>query len=434
MTADVTIFMPVYKAEGFVRDAIESVLAQTYAGIELVIAIEPTNDRSAEICREYMADPRVKVIENSERLGWVGNVNACLDRLATPYFAFCFHDDALEPCFVETLRAALDAHPEAIAAYGAMQKFGAMGGVTPIESIVGTPFSRAVARIRNGFVGYGLKSLQRSAPIFEGLRMPEVGNTGFAADWPYELAYTLRGNFIAVPEVVYRKRFWSESVTAGWQKLGPETRAAEIVALQAEMLKVIGSGGFTQDELLHLVQLILDRFVVKFSLAGDERDLDVIADHRESVAPAQLIAGMLAQVPSDSFDSAVQNVQRIDAAEARRKLARRYRDVGRDDTALHHVQQALRLNPDDVPALILASRLLRGRGDDGLQNAKCFATRATTLDAENPIAWMALAQIHAQAEAWADALRSAETAIRYGLPKPGHAEKLIARARSHLPT
>jgi glycosyltransferase involved in cell wall biosynthesis len=49
----VTIGMPVYNGENFIRDAFNSILAQTYSDWELVISDNASTDRTEQICREY---------------------------------------------------------------------------------------------------------------------------------------------------------------------------------------------------------------------------------------------------------------------------------------------------------------------------------------------------------------------------------------------
>ncbi len=435
MNADVTIFIPVYKAEAFVRDAIESVLAQTYSAFNLIIAVEPTDDGSATICREYASDPRVEVVENPERLGWVGNVNACLDRVKTPYFAFCFHDDALEPIYIEVLRDVLENNPSAVAAYGAMRKFGAVDGVSDVASVVGTPAERAISRLQNAFSAFGLKSLQRSDLILDGLRMPDIGKQGFAADWPYDLAFSIAGDFITVPDVVYRKRFWSESVTAGWQKLDAETRAENVVELQAEMLRVVADAGFDLNERQRIVQLILNRVTLKYGRSDDTTDLLTTADHGERFAPALLIADLLAPGVEPQVKMQDADEVRREAAFTNLRLAKRLLDLGQNAEALQLTRQAMRLDPKSARAQMLLSRLLAQATHDpkaSLEDAAYHAMRATELELENAAAWLQRARVMARRRERSDVRASIETALRFGLKRQDNARALLERAERNL--
>ena len=69
--------MPVYNAEAFVAEAIESVLAQTYPHWELIIVDDGSTDASPEVLKRY-ADPRILMIRQ-ENKGEGGARNTGLD-------------------------------------------------------------------------------------------------------------------------------------------------------------------------------------------------------------------------------------------------------------------------------------------------------------------------------------------------------------------
>jgi len=65
----ITVVMPVFNAERFLKEAIEGVLAQTYPNFELIIIDDVSKDRSWEIIRKYQEkDRRVKAYQNAQNL------------------------------------------------------------------------------------------------------------------------------------------------------------------------------------------------------------------------------------------------------------------------------------------------------------------------------------------------------------------------------
>lgn len=73
----VSIIMPVYNASGTIRDAVDSVLRQTYQNYELIIIEDCSKDDSLSIVRSYeQADSRIRVIENPENKGVAFSRNA----------------------------------------------------------------------------------------------------------------------------------------------------------------------------------------------------------------------------------------------------------------------------------------------------------------------------------------------------------------------
>lgn len=63
----VSIIVPVYNAAPYLRKCIGSILGQTWQDIEVILVNDGSGDGSAEICREFQSDPRVKYFyqENS---------------------------------------------------------------------------------------------------------------------------------------------------------------------------------------------------------------------------------------------------------------------------------------------------------------------------------------------------------------------------------
>lgn len=435
MMKDVTVYMPVYKAEHFVRTAIESVLAQSYKGFHLLISVDPSEDRSAEICSAFSHDPRVTVSINPVRLGWVGNVNACLDRLDTPFFAFCFHDDALEPAFLERLRGALDATPKAVAAFGAMQRFGTINQMVQPVDVVGTPLSRAVACMKGNFPCFSLKNLMRSAPVQQGLRLPITGDQGFAADLAFALGYSLAGDFLAVPEVLYRKSHRADSVTAGWKDIDVQQLAQENNLLRLGMIRIVQSAGLSMGDRQELVQMIL-AWPQKYHPPTTE-DLNGLVDVADLLSPVFIIAALLDPDADLTKAFVIDQHQRTLAGARRLRLAEKFQNLGDMDAALHYAEQAVRLGADGLDAHILLARLALSRPEAQktpalIERASFHAQRAVELNQASPVAWQLLARAQALSGNWLAVQQSAETALSLGISDPKHSESLLLRARNRL--
>lgn len=94
MLADVTIFLPVYNGSNYIRQAMDSVLAQTYTSWKFLIVDNCSTDNTAEICKPYLADPRFTYVLNDVNLGVHGNFFKAVSLVDTKYFAYLSHDDA----------------------------------------------------------------------------------------------------------------------------------------------------------------------------------------------------------------------------------------------------------------------------------------------------------------------------------------------------
>lgn len=105
----ITVIMPVYKAEKYLARSVESVLAQTYTNLELILVDDGSPDGSGALCEDYAArDSRVRVIHR-ENGGAAAARNTGLDAAVGDYIAFVDADDHAAPEMLERLYAALTA-------------------------------------------------------------------------------------------------------------------------------------------------------------------------------------------------------------------------------------------------------------------------------------------------------------------------------------
>lgn len=96
----VSVVMPLYNAEKYVRCAIESVLNQTWKNIELIIVDDGSDDKSYFIAKEFESDKRVKVVKQSHKGGCVAR-NKALEFVQGDYIQFLDADDLLEKNKIE---------------------------------------------------------------------------------------------------------------------------------------------------------------------------------------------------------------------------------------------------------------------------------------------------------------------------------------------
>ena len=99
----ISVIVPVYKVEKYLNQCIESVLAQTYQNLEIILVDDGSPDRSGEICEEYAKkDTRIRVLHKSNG-GLSTARNTGLQIISGAYIAFLDSDDYLAPDMYETL-------------------------------------------------------------------------------------------------------------------------------------------------------------------------------------------------------------------------------------------------------------------------------------------------------------------------------------------
>jgi len=127
----VTVGIPTWNRSGLLREALDSVLAQTLRDIEVFVFDDGSTDDTAEVMASY-DDPRVRYVRNERNLGHPDNVTQILSAGTAPYVAMLFDDDVMFPDHLERTVALLDAYPDAAAAHTAYELWTGDGGRHPM--------------------------------------------------------------------------------------------------------------------------------------------------------------------------------------------------------------------------------------------------------------------------------------------------------------
>lgn len=90
----VNIGMPVYNGEEYIRDALNSLLEQTFRDFELIISDNASTDLTGEICQEYaQRDSRIVYVRQNENIGAAANFQFVLERAQAHIFMWAAYDD-----------------------------------------------------------------------------------------------------------------------------------------------------------------------------------------------------------------------------------------------------------------------------------------------------------------------------------------------------
>ena len=117
-TPDVSIIVPVYKTERYLRKCIDSLISQTLKNIEIIIVDDGSPDNSGIICDEYAKkDDRIKVVhKENQGLGMARNTG--LENATGKYIGFVDSDDYVMPQMYEVLFNAANAEDYELALSG----------------------------------------------------------------------------------------------------------------------------------------------------------------------------------------------------------------------------------------------------------------------------------------------------------------------------
>lgn len=98
----ISVIVPVYNCEKYVRQTIESMINQTYKNLEILLIDDGSTDNSLAICNEYLSDDRVKVFRR-ENAGVAASRQFGVDTCKGTYFVTVDSDDYVSAEYVEKL-------------------------------------------------------------------------------------------------------------------------------------------------------------------------------------------------------------------------------------------------------------------------------------------------------------------------------------------
>lgn len=101
----VTIGLPTYnRAGGYLKQALQSALAQTYPHIEIIVSDNCSSDHTEAVVKSF-DDPRLRYVKHPENIGLANNFNFCLEQARGVYFLLLHDDDLIDPDFIEVALA-----------------------------------------------------------------------------------------------------------------------------------------------------------------------------------------------------------------------------------------------------------------------------------------------------------------------------------------
>jgi glycosyltransferase involved in cell wall biosynthesis len=114
----VSIGVPVFNGARHLASCLDSLLAQTYDDLEIVVSDNASTDDTAAICRAYSGhDERVRYIRQGRNVGAAANYNLLVRRATGELFKWAAHDDVCSPGLIERCVDALDRSPRDVLAF-----------------------------------------------------------------------------------------------------------------------------------------------------------------------------------------------------------------------------------------------------------------------------------------------------------------------------
>jgi glycosyltransferase involved in cell wall biosynthesis len=118
MKAQLSIGLPIYNGDEFLKEALESLINQTFEDFEIVISDNASTDQTQQICHYYAdLDPRIRYYRCEENMGAAWNYNRVFELSYGEYFKWAAHDDYCGPSFFERCVEVLDRDRDIVLCY-----------------------------------------------------------------------------------------------------------------------------------------------------------------------------------------------------------------------------------------------------------------------------------------------------------------------------
>ncbi len=212
----ITVCVPVWNGEAFVAETLASIARQTCRDIRVLMSVDRGDDGSAAICRRFLADRRFELVVQSQRLGWVGNVNFLIGAVETEFFCITPHDDLLDEDYLARLLTLAAGDPAVSTAYSDIATFGDDHFHIVQPEVRGDRLRRLLDVLLNHGHAVAFRGLVRRLGRDDRPWLPTGLVGDFAADTVWLVDLAGRGELRRVPGGLCRKRLHGRSAHAGW--------------------------------------------------------------------------------------------------------------------------------------------------------------------------------------------------------------------------
>lgn len=233
----VSIGMPVRNGAVSLSAALESIVGQTFADLEIVISDNDSTDETAAICQGFAArDPRIHYIRQPRLISATDNFAFVRDQARGRYFMWAAHDDTRDLNFIERAMIALETNPRAILTMGDVVEI--RDGQRELRDFVfdttrlGRPARLHDAALKQCYHIYGLWRL-------DALKRIALRHGAWWPDTSIMMAGACIGDYVHVPGTAF---YYQANARPFWARGGASVRAS---LLQVGLRRLVDLGEMT---------------------------------------------------------------------------------------------------------------------------------------------------------------------------------------------
>lgn len=216
----VSVVIPVYNGQDYIEEAINSVLAQTYPNLEIIVVDDGSTDNTPHLLKKYTAQEKIILLshQNRQNMGVSHSRKLAVTSAKGEYIAFLDADDIFLPQKITVQLEALKQDPEIVLCHSNIQPFSPTGHY---PDVLNKHFNLAPAPYKYQF--NQLPNVLSENPICNStviVRTDILNNLSFVSkqlfqveDWLMWTLIGAKGYFLYLPQQLIRYRYHSASAT-----------------------------------------------------------------------------------------------------------------------------------------------------------------------------------------------------------------------------
>ena len=272
MDDKITVIVPVYNVESYLRKCLDSIIAQTYKNIEIVVVNDGSTDASAEICKEFVEiDHRIIYIEQ-ENAGLSAARNTGLENMSGDYVTFVDSDDWIEQDYVETLYQKITEY-QADITVGNYYSFNESEGMFYFHILGDSYYEKVydnVSIFENLYESQEMKNFALisawgklyKARLFERLRF-DIGKLG-EDGYLNQKIYLLAEKIVYIHKGIYSYRIRNNSLSRTWT----EKWMHALVDAMSERITLLANMGYPLEKHLAVYRQMLEVSIANGQASG----------------------------------------------------------------------------------------------------------------------------------------------------------------------
>jgi glycosyltransferase involved in cell wall biosynthesis len=260
----ISVLMPVYNAEPYLDEAIQSILSQTFTDFEFIIINDGSTDKSKQIIQSY-DDQRIKYFENEKNIGLVATLNKGIDICTGKYLARMDADDISLPERLKKLHDFMENNPE-VGLCGTWFETFNKSGIVAVVKYKPDDFSIRFNHLYAIHISHGTCIIRLSVLIENNLRFdPEFAH---AEDYDLWSRISDHCKMANIQEVLYKVRNNEQSVSVKFNSI----QKSNSISVKKNLFKKIGCD-VNENEIAVFSEIFLFEFSKISHLLSDTESL-----------------------------------------------------------------------------------------------------------------------------------------------------------------